>query len=238
LAERGAWVGVYAAEPLVKLLRHADGVSEVFLTRPAQEKFDFHSPMLSLAFACGTRVETIPADVPYLHPLAADVAAWRDRLGELSAGAGLRVGLVWAGNPYHRNDHNRSIDWEAVAPLLAVRGVDFFSLLLGPAREALKREPRGVVDLGDFLSDYYETACAVMALDLVICVDTSVAHLAGALGKRVFLMLPVHFDWRWLVGREDSPWYPTMRIFRQKTPKSWPEVIGRVVEALREAAGT
>jgi tetratricopeptide (TPR) repeat protein len=236
LADRGAWVGVYVPEPLVKLLRHVDGVSEVFVSRPTQEKFDFHIPMLSLAFAFGTREDTIPARVPYIRPGEADVAAWQARLAALSPGGGLRVGLVWAGNPNHRNDHNRSIAWDEIGPLLDVQGVSFFSLLVGPAREVLTRDPRGVVDLGDFLTDFYETACAVMALDLVICVDTSVAHLAGALGMRVFLMLPVHFDWRWLAERDDSPWYPSFRIFRQKTPKSWPEVMGRVAEALGEAA--
>jgi tetratricopeptide (TPR) repeat protein len=236
LAGRGAKVAVYAPPPLVPLLRHASGVSEVFTVRPAQEKLDFHIPMLSLAYALGTRADTIPAHVPYIDPDAADVAAWRQRLNALSPAASMRVGLVWAGNPYHRNDHNRSIPWDEIAPLLDVPNVKFFSLLLGPAREAMQREPRGVVDLADFLTDYYETAGAVSALDLVICVDTSVAHLAGALGKRAFLLLPVHFDWRWQAAREDSPWYPSFRIFRQKTPKDWPEVITRVAAALREAA--
>ena len=152
---------------------------------------------------------------------------WRRRL----AGEGRAVGLVWAGNPQHENDHNRSIPFARCRPLLEVGGIRWFSLQVGH-RTADLAGVDGIADLAPQLDDFGETAAAIEALDLVITVDTSVAHLAGALGKPVWLLLPHVPDWRWLLDRSDSPWYPTMRLFRQARRGDWDEVIVRVRAAL------
>ncbi len=133
--------------------------------------------------------------------------------------SGLKVGLVWAGNPEHVNDHRRSVDLNLLAPLFAVRGASFASLQVGPRSADLKKLKSSKIkieDLSAAFSDFVESAGAVSALDLVITVDTSMAHLAGALGKPVWVLLPCVTDWRWMLHREDNPWYPTMRLFRQK----------------------
>jgi ADP-heptose:LPS heptosyltransferase len=146
------------------------------------------------------------------------------------------VGLVWAGNPQHRQDRKRSIAPELLAPLGRVPGVAFFSLQRGwRARiEGIK-----LCELEEETGTVVDTAAAIMNLDLVISVDTMVAHLAGALGRKVWLLLGFSPDWRWMLEREDTPWYPTMRLFRQRRPGDWPEVIERVAEALRaEVAGS
>jgi len=153
--------------------------------------------------------------------------------------AGVKVGVVWAGNPEHLNDHRRSIDLKLLVPLLAIRGTSFASLQVGPRAadlNELKRRKPSIEDLSAALSDFVESAGAIAALDLVITVDTSVAHLAGALGKPVWLLLPWVTDWRWLLNREDNPWYPTMRLFRQSKGEDWADVIARVAKELRVVA--
>jgi hypothetical protein len=163
------------------------------------------------------------------------MARWQERLAGLR---GLRVGLVWAGNPRHQNDRNRSIAPERLAPLLRVQGVSWASLQLGTPAGALQgHAPRGtVLDLTAELTDLAETAAAIMRLDLVVTVDTAVAHLAGALGRPVWVLLPALPDWRWLLRREDSPWYPTMRLFRQVRVGDWDGVVMRVAAALEMLA--
>ena len=145
----------------------------------------------------------------------------------------LRVGLVWSGNPAHNNDGNRSMPLAAVTALLDVDAC-FISLQKDPrpADQALLREQREIVDLTSHLTDFVETAALIACLDLVITVDTSVAHLAGALGKEVWILLPVINDWRWGRDRADSPWYPSARLFRQKRVNDWPEAIDQVKKAL------
>src|SRR5262249_22169711 len=141
---------------------------------------------------------------------------------------GMKVGLVWAGNPKHANDMRRSLDVAALAPLLDISGASFVSLQVGPRATDLKKlKERGhrVGNVAKELTDFTESAAAVAALDLVITVDTSVAHLAGALGKPVWVLLPWVTDWRWMLERSDNPWYPTMRLFRQKRGESWDAVI-------------
>ncbi len=237
-AERGALVGVRAPAALHRLLAGAACVSAVHaeVEKPA-EHYDFDVRLLSLPRLFETKLDSIPGETPYFSVAEPDVARWRRRLDEDGAAA-LRVGFVWAGNPKHRNDHNRSIAWSAMAPLVSVPGVAAYSLQVGAAREAYLAEPRGVIDLAPALADYYETAAAISALDLVITVDTSVAHLAGALGRPVWTLLPFAPDWRWLMERADSPWYPSMRLFRQPAFADWPSAIARAREALVERTDT
>jgi hypothetical protein len=146
-----------------------------------------------------------------------------------------RIGLVWSGNPAHRNDHNRSLKPAQVAPLFQHLGPHLVSLQKGSAASAL---PAGLCDAASHLDDFAALAGLIETLDLVISVDTAPAHLAGMLGKPVWILLPFLPDWRWLLGREDSPWYPTARLFRQEKPSSWPQVVARVMaEAERLIAG-
>ena len=193
--------------------------------------FDVHAPFLSLPYVFGTTTESVPADVPYLE-IPDDAAV------DLSGGTGFKVGLVWAGNPKHLNDRNRSADLKAFAPLLEVAGCSFYSLQVGKRQADLADLGFAdrITDLADQLTDFTVTEAAIRDLDLVITVDTAVAHLAGALGRPVWLLLPFAPDWRWLMDREDTPWYPTMRLFRQSKRGDWREVMGRVADALREQA--
>jgi hypothetical protein len=202
--------------------------------------FDSHCPMLSLPLALGTTRATIPAAIPYLHADDAQVAAWNKRLAA-SGGPELRVGLVWAGNPrLHMPaaaaiDRRRSVPAELLMPLAGLSGLRFFSLQKGgPAA------PAGfpLTDVMAEMADFADTAALVATLDLVISVDTAVAHLAAALGKPVWLLNRFDTCWRWLRHREDSPWYPTVRLFRQPQPGDWDSVIEKVKgELCRLVAG-
>ena len=193
--------------------------------------FDCHAPLMSLPHLLGTTLDTIPGEVPYLAALPRDVAAWRERL---AGGPRPRIGLVWAGNPEHENDRNRSMRPACLAPLVSSTPATFFSLQV-PARDDLSAFfPSGsVADLGPALGDFAETATVVVNLDLVISVDTAVAHLAGALARPVWLLLPYVPEWRWLLDRNDSPWYPTMRLFRQRRAGGWEGLVERLAEVLR-----
>jgi tetratricopeptide (TPR) repeat protein len=189
--------------------------------------FDLHCPMSGLPLAFGTRLDTIPPGSSYLPPLAADrVQAWQDRLGHHDK---LRVGLVWSGNPVHSNDHNRSTSLHAFARLFDL-DADFISLQKDPrpGDRATLREHPGIIDPTADLTDFVETAALLSCLDVVITVDTSVAHLAAALGRRTWILLPYDPDYRWLLDRDDSPWYPTARLFRQDEARDYATVLHRV----------
>jgi Flp pilus assembly protein TadD len=186
--------------------------------------FDRQCPMMSLPLAFGTVGSRIPADTPYLHADPDEVAAWRRRLADR---AGLRVGLVWAGNPDHAEDRRRSIPPELLAPLGAVAGVSFVSLQKGGSPTPLPLD-----DWTGELADFADTAALISALDLVIGVDTAVIHLAGALGKPVWLLNRFDPHWLWQTTGTDSQWYPTLRQFRQERPGDWPGVIAAVGAAL------
>lgn len=198
--------------------------------------FDLHCPLLSIPGALGCDLETIPAEVPYLAAEPKRVEAWRDRIGR---GGPLKVGLVWAGNPQHANDHHRSFRPVAYRPLWEIPGVAFFSLQKqqreGDAADLATLGP--ITDLAPHLGDFADTAAALCALDLLISVDTSVVHLAGALGRPVWTMVPFSPDWRWLVDRPDTPWYPTMRLFRQTKRNDWKGTVSRVADALMRLRG-
>ncbi len=196
---------------------------------PAPE-FDVHAPLMSLPRLFGTRVDSVPGETPYLRPLPDSRAPH-----ELAGCPDFRVGLVWRGNPTHRNDRNRSLPLELFQDLAALEGAQFFSLQVDPAAaEAQWLCANAVFDLGPGLSSYADTARCLADLDLLITVDTSVAHLAGALGRPVWTLLPACNDWRWLQDRENSPWYPSMRLFRQNELRNWRPVVERVAADLRK----
>jgi tetratricopeptide (TPR) repeat protein len=237
----GARVVLEVQRPLARLMRSLAGPVEVIARGDALPAFDRHLPLVSLPLALGTILETIPAEVPYLAADPADIARWRARLAPLR---GLKVGLVWAGDARRGQgvveaiDARRSTSLAAMAPLAGASGVAFVSLQKGePARQATDPPPGlRLFDATQDLKDFADTAALVASLDLVISVDTSVAHLAGALGKPVWLLNRYDTCWRWLRGRDDSPWYPTMRQFRQPRPGDWPSVMAAVREALGEWA--
>lgn len=226
-------------QPLVRLMSRLPGVSEIITGGARPSLPDLWCPMMSLPHACGTTLETIPATLPYLTADPAAVAHWHDRLAGLG---GLRVGLCWAGGQSSVNqiyvDRRRSIRLDALAPLGEIPGVRFFSLQKGPASVEADRPPRGMMlhDFTNDLHDFADTAALIENLDLIISVDTAVVHLAGALGKSVWLLNRFDTCWRWLQTREDSPWYPTLRQFRQPTPGDWHSVIGRARDALQKLA--
>jgi tetratricopeptide (TPR) repeat protein len=232
LAARGARVMVEVPGPLQELISNLAGATQVISKGNALPDFDYQCPLLSLPLAFGTRLETIPSSTPYLQAPAQASKAWQARLGPKSRP---RIGLVWSGNATHKDDHNRSIGLQFLSPLLDI-GATFVSLQkdVRDADTAVLREREDIVHFGDAFKDFSDTAALISNLDLVISVDTSVAHLAGALGKPVWVLLTYLPDWRWLLDRDDSPWYPTARLFRQNDARTWDDVIARVCEALLE----
>lgn len=224
----GGRVLLLVQRPLVSLLEGIDGVARVIADGEPLPPYDRRAALPSLPRIFATDEATIPARLPYLAPPAAPREVLARVLGETPSP---RVGLVWAGNPGHDNDHNRSIPPEALAGLTAREGVSWISLQKGEG--AARTVPPGMTPVGGLLEDFADTAAVVARLDLVITVDTAVAHLAGALGRPVWLLLPLVPDWRWMVGRDDSPWYPgVMRLFRQQRFGDWPGVIEKAAEAL------
>ena len=214
--------------PLVRVLYSVAGIDQVVARGTDLPAFDFHVPLLSLPGIFSTVEETIPASVPYIAPPASLKAKWRERI---PVSADLGVGLVWAGNPDHKNDRNRSVPPEVFATLLNLPGIRFYSLQ--------KDLPlAGTVPLGLEFTDFADTAAAIYNLDLIISVDTSVAHLAGAMNKPVWTLLPFNPDWRWMLTRNNTPWYPSMRLFRQTEPKSWTSVIEQVKTELLARSST
>jgi predicted O-linked N-acetylglucosamine transferase (SPINDLY family)/ADP-heptose:LPS heptosyltransferase len=231
VAARGGRVVLEVPAPLARLAASVSGVAELVTAGQALPRFDLACPALSLPRAFSTTLDTIPADVPYLAPPAEAVARWRERLD----GQGLKVGIAWAGSPLHRSDAQRSIDIETLAPLLKIKGVRWFSLQVGERAADLARLPAGLVtDLAPHLSDFAETAAALANLDLLISVDTAVVHVAGALARPAWVMLRARPDWRWLLKREETPWYPNLRLFRQRERSDWDEVVARVRAALED----
>ena len=220
---------------LAALCASVDPAVRIVRQREAAPAVDLVCPMASLPHRLGLSVTTIPAEVPYLRADAARMAAWGERLASL---AGPRVGLAWAGNARHANDANRSIALEALAPLAAVPGVSFVSLQKEPREgDARLIAAWGIADHTALMSDFSETAALVANLDLVITVDTSIAHLAGALARPTWIFVPFAADFRWLSARADSPWYPTARLIRQPRFRDWSGAIEEASARLRQGFG-
>lgn len=237
-AAQGLRVVMEAPAPLVRLLRALPGVAQVIRSGDALADFDFHCPMVSLPLAISSITAAVPNVPAYLHADTAQAALWGARLAAM-ANNGPRIGLVWAGNPRPHSpgwaaiDRRRSLAPERLAPLFDVRGLHFLSLQKdGPP--APERFP--LTDFMHEMADFADTAALIANLDLVISVDTAVAHLAASLGKPVWVLSRFDACWRWLVGRRDSPWYPTLRLYRQPRPGDWDSVLEEVAHDLSSLA--
>ncbi len=219
---------VECSPPLARLFTTIVGISQIITRGESLPKFDVHAPLMSLPEILGTTLETIPATIPYLHPMASIPLGL-----ETSPNVRLKVGIVWGGNLRFKGDHKRSCTLSYFLKLLNPN-IAFFSLQKGPQVDELtKLSPQvPIQDLSSQLNDFADTASIVAQLDLIISVDTSVAHLAGALGKPTWVLLPFSPDWRWMLKRDDSPWYPTMRLFRQSHRGDWVGVFEQVKQAL------
>jgi Tfp pilus assembly protein PilF len=232
VCRRGGRIIIECQAELQRLFQAIAGGCQIVARGQPLPAFDLHCPLLSLPRVFGANLANIPNIVPYLHADAGDAGRWRRRLGDDSPL--VKVGLAWSGNPAHRHDHNRSMNLAKLAPLAQVSGVRFFSLQKGEAAAEAKTPPAGMelVDWTEELKDFADTAALIANLDVVVAVDTAVVHLAGAMGKPVWTLLPFVADWRWLRERPDSPWYPTMRLLRQKSLGDWGDVIQRIAQDL------
>ena len=237
IAARGGKVIVECQRTLVELFRTVNSVSEVVAIDDALPPFDLHLPMLSQPLAFQTTRETIPPEVPYLFADSARREIWRRRLGDNRSH--LRVGVSWAGNPEQARDRFRSLPLHHLLPLLEMEGVEFFNLQKGHGTAEIEELPgtARIIDHTAHIEDFADTAAFVAELDLIVSVDTAVAHLAGALGRPVWILLSFVADWRWGLENEQNPWYPTMRLFRQPVVGDWGSAIQRVRVELDRLAG-
>lgn len=233
VAERGARVVLEVQPALHALLRDLPGVAQLCVRHQALPDFDLHCPLLSLPFAFKTDMNSIPARGPYLHAREPQIQQWGERLGSFAARR--RIGMVWSGSTTHKNDRNRSLSFERLLKAMPA-DAQLVSLQkeVRPADLEVLRARGEVLHFGEQLQDFSDTAALVQHMDLVISVDTSVAHLAGAMGKPTWVLLPFMPDWRWLLGRSDSPWYPGMRLFRQVAPARWDEPLDELKAALAQ----
>lgn len=237
LADRCESVLVASHPSLKTLLSRVPGVARVYAEGEATAPFHTHVYAMSLAGLFQATADTVGSLVPYLTADRALADVWAARLA--GPRGELKVGLVWAGNASYSNDRARSIALSTYAPLAGVKGVTFYSLQKGPSARQADNPPPGMklVDLSAELSDFSQTAAIIANLDIVITVDTAVGHLAGAMGKPVWVLLPYSADWRWLLHRTDSPWYPSMRLFRQTHPGAWEPVLHEVTRQLDSTNG-
>ncbi|MBE7564008.1 tetratricopeptide repeat protein [Acidithiobacillus sp. HP-6] len=230
LKRRGGRVLLETREPLLRLFSRLEDVEEVFLENTDIPTFDVFAPIMSLPHLCGTTVATIPNQFPYLTVDPQWIAKWAPSLPQ----KGLRVGVVWACNPLARNGQDRSLALSKLAPLAEIDGLHLISLQKGEAAEAQIGEVDfPLLPLGTEIGDFADTAAIISQLDLVLTVDTAVAHLSGALNVPTWVMLSHDGDWRWLRKRSDSPWYPSVRLFRQPAPGDWNGLISEVLSAFR-----
>jgi tetratricopeptide (TPR) repeat protein len=231
VAARGAQVILGVQPALMELAQSVAGVTQVVGNGRDLVGFDMFCPMMSLPLAFGTRIDTIPSDVPYISAPAAKIAEWEARLGPRTR---RRIGLVWSGNPDHKNDRNRSVALASLLPLLPP-GCDFVSLQreYRPGDLTLMAADGRIRDVSVHLESFIDTAALIHHLDLVVSVDTAVAHLGGAMAKPLYLLLPWAPDFRWLLGRDDSPWYPSARLFRQQAIGDWSGAFAALGAALR-----
>ena len=230
VADRGGRVLLECQAELAPLARQMDGVAEVMVQGEAFPHFDLHCPIVSLARVFGTALQNVPGNVPYLKPAAEKSVEWAKKLPENKAG--LRVGLAWADTAKSAGSRDRGCALEKLIPLSSVPGIQIFNLqkLETPLPAELK-----LVDFGSELKDLHDTAGLIEQMDVVVGTETAAIHLAAAMGKKTFVLLPSTPDWRWMVGREDSVWYPTVKLFRQSSGKSWSDVVDGILAALTQA---
>jgi hypothetical protein len=231
VAELGARPILGVPRPLKRLAQTVPGVLDAFYQVPPNQQIAWQGPMMSVPFILGTDLSNIPSKVPYVTPDPIAVSAWR---GFIPPPPTLNVGIAWGGNPKHGRDKHRSISLSLLSPLGAIEGIALFSMQKGKPAEQLQNPPPNlkIMEMAVLCNDFADTAAAMAALDLVITVDTSICHLAGALGIPVWIMLDAKPDFRWLSDRTDSPWYPSARLFRQKTKGDWAPVVEEVACAL------
>ncbi len=232
IKEAGGKVILEVLPPLLRLVLSFEGFDRLWAgirnvdTRPT-DRFDYHVPIMSLPGIFNTDIHSVPASVPYLHADPQLARVWARRMEDQG---GFRIGIVWAGHPDHNNDYNRSVHLSRFAPLKKIEGISLYSLQKDKYDRWTDMDPSDLFkkDLGDDIIDFADTAAIMENLDLVISVDTSVVHLAGAMGKPIWTLLPFSPDWRWMLDRDDTPWYPTMKLFRQPGQGEWEPVFNRV----------
>jgi tetratricopeptide (TPR) repeat protein len=238
VAERGAQVIVECQKELASLLQSVEGIAKVVVRGEELPEFDVQCPLLSLPLAIDTTLETIPAIVPYMAADAGLTKTWKAKISQDNSK--MKIGFAWAGNPGFKQNRYRNMPLELFLPLTQIPDVAFYSLQKGGEAEEAKNPPGGMrlFDYTEDILDFSDTASFIKNLDLIISVDTAIAHLAGALGKPVWTLLPFSPEWRWLLNREDCPWYPTMRLFRQPALGNWEPVIEYVRNELHELTDT
>jgi tetratricopeptide (TPR) repeat protein len=233
IKQRGGTVIYQAKPPLLPLLERFNGIDKLIEATPDDTvpvDYDVQISLMDLPRVFNTTLDNMPASSPYLTADPKRVAAWQENFVH----SGMKIGLVWAGSPFHRNDRNRSCPIQAMSPLSQTQGVHFYGLQTGPAaQEALSHPNIHFQNLGHRLRDLADTAAAIVHLDLVISVDTAILHLAGAMGQCAWGLLPYAPDWRWGLNRNDTPWYPSLRLFRQPKPGDWRTLLDEVERALQ-----
>ena len=232
IRDRGGRPILEVPAPLAPLLKTANGIEDIVIEGTTPPETDLHIPMFDLLGALSVSSQNLPGTIPYLKVDPDRGEQWSDRIPETGR---LRVGLVWAGRPTHRNDRNRSIPLEAMLPLLRQTDVDFYALQVGErvSEIATAGLANDLIDLSPRLSDFAETAAALDQLDLLISVDTSVVHVAGAINRPAWVLIPHAPDWRWGLEDGTSPWYPSLRLWRQPEFGDWDTVLENIAETLR-----
>jgi len=238
VAQRGARVVVECQKKLKTLLQNVEGIHTVIAYGEQLPEFDMHCPLLSLPLLFDTTLATIPAAAPYMNADTLSLERWRAQIQHDNSRR--KIGLVWAGNLTNIKGRYRSCPLETFSPLAGIDDITFYSLQKGEASHQAKNPPKGMklLDYTEEIHDFSDTAACMQNLDLIISVDTAAVHLAGALGRPVWTLLPFNPDWRWMLNREDSPWYPTMRLFRQPSFGEWGPVMARVADELKNPART
>ena len=236
VAERCPKIAVACAAEVAPLLRQIHPDLEIFQKWEDAPPYRAYAALSGLPRLHGTRIDNVPARIPYMHAIPEKVASWKARLDCLTPRGFKRVGIVWAGRPTHNNDRRRSATLAAFAPLFALPRVALVSLQKGPSTDQTGRYfgRAPLINVGAEIQDYDDTMAIMENLDVVVTVDTSVGHLAAAMGRPAWIMLATAPDWRWLLDRSDTPWYPTVRLFRQTVARQWGDVMQRVADGLRE----
>ncbi|WP_240655536.1 glycosyl transferase family 8 [Paraburkholderia phosphatilytica] len=229
-AKSGARVVFEINAETLSIAQRIAGYDDLIVRGSLPPAFDMHCELMSLPMALGLRLDDLPGPIPYLTPDPQRLERWRQRLAALPRPL---VALVWAGRPTHHNDANRSLSLAQLAPL-AQQGVSFVAIQKGPAAAQADSPPDGMamLSLSNEIADFEDTAAILSSVDLLISVDSSPVHLAGALGRPAWVMLPKVPDWRWMLEREDTPWYPQMRLFRQEQRADWSGVVARMADEL------